>query len=139
MLKLKVQFNNFVYEYGFPMTLGKGKSDNYFIMRDNITGGLSIINHNVNIVSEIEITKIKINESNSLEIVHTNNLISHCMDVDVNSFFCLIDNFISTICCLIDILCSSFSNRFCCIDSYCSNISNSSSSRSMVTNCIFYI
>jgi hypothetical protein len=38
MIKLKVQLNNFVYEYGLPMPLGKGDIDNSFIMRDNITG-----------------------------------------------------------------------------------------------------
>jgi hypothetical protein len=38
MIKLTVQLNNFAYEYGLSMTLGKGDSDNYFIMRDSIAG-----------------------------------------------------------------------------------------------------
>jgi hypothetical protein len=45
MIKLKVQLNNFAYEYGLPMTLCKGDSDNYFIMRDNITSDLSNTHH----------------------------------------------------------------------------------------------
>jgi hypothetical protein len=89
---LKVQLNNFAYEYGLPMTLGKGDSDNYFIMRDNITGGLSNTHHRLNIAEESEITKVKINENvvptkNKLEIDHTNNIITHCMGVDANSLY----------------------------------------------------
>jgi hypothetical protein len=86
MIKLKVQLNNFAYEYSLPMTLGKGDSDNYFIMRDNITVGLSNTHHRLNIAGESEITKVKINE-NKLEIDHTNNIITHCMGVDANSLY----------------------------------------------------
>jgi hypothetical protein len=52
MITIKVQLNNFAYEYGLPMTLSKGDSDNYFIMRDNITGGLSNTHHRLNIAGE---------------------------------------------------------------------------------------
>jgi 5-methylcytosine-specific restriction endonuclease McrA len=52
MIKLRVQLNNFAYEYGFPRTLGKGDSDNYFIMRDIITGGLPNTRHRLNIAGE---------------------------------------------------------------------------------------
>jgi hypothetical protein len=72
------------------MTLGKGDSDNYFIMRDNITGGLSNTHHRLNIAGESEITKVKIenkNEVPKLEIDHTNNIITHCMGVDANSLY----------------------------------------------------
>jgi hypothetical protein len=37
MIKIKVQLNNFAYEYDLPISLGKEYSDNYFIMIDNIT------------------------------------------------------------------------------------------------------
>jgi hypothetical protein len=68
------------------MTLGKGDSDNYFIMRDNITGGLSNTHHRLNIGGESEITKVKINE-NKLEIEHTNSIITHWMGVDTNNLY----------------------------------------------------
>jgi hypothetical protein len=32
MIKVKVQLNNFAYEYDLPMIFSKGDSDNYFIM-----------------------------------------------------------------------------------------------------------
>jgi hypothetical protein len=74
------------------MTLGKGDSDNYFIMRDNITGVLSNTLHRLNIARESEITKVKINENvvptnNKLESDHTNNIITHCLGVDANSLY----------------------------------------------------
>jgi hypothetical protein len=86
MSKSKVQLNNFAYEYGLLMIFGKGGSDNYFIMRDNITGGLSNTHHRLNITGESEITNVKLNE-NKLEIDHTNNIITHCMGVDANSLY----------------------------------------------------
>jgi hypothetical protein len=52
MIRLKVQLNNFVYEYGLPNSLGKGESDNYFIMRDNNTCGLSNTHHRLKIAGE---------------------------------------------------------------------------------------
>jgi hypothetical protein len=58
------------------MTLGKGDSDNYFIMKYNITGGLSNTHHRLNIAGESEITKVKIG-TEGLEIDHTNNIINH--------------------------------------------------------------
>jgi hypothetical protein len=69
------------------MTLGKGDSDNYFIMRDNITGGLSNTHHRLNIAGESEITKVKINDENKLEIGHTNSIISHCIGIDANNLY----------------------------------------------------
>jgi hypothetical protein len=95
LIRFKIQLNNFAYAYGLPMTLGKGNSDNYFIMRDNITGGLSNTHHRLNIAVETEITKVKINKRENetgdevlnLEIDHTNNIITHCMGVDVNSLY----------------------------------------------------
>jgi hypothetical protein len=59
------------------MTLVIGNSDNYLIIRDNITGVLSNTHHKLHISHESEITTIKINKSNSLEIDHTNNIITH--------------------------------------------------------------
>jgi hypothetical protein len=56
-------------------------------MRDNITGWLSNTHHRLNIAGESEITKVKINEENKLEIDHTNNIITHCMGVDANSLY----------------------------------------------------
>jgi hypothetical protein len=41
MIKLMIQSNNFAYEYELPITLGKGDCENYLIIRDNFTGGLS--------------------------------------------------------------------------------------------------
>jgi hypothetical protein len=87
MIKIKVQLNNFAYEYSLPMTLGKGDSDNYFIMRDNITGDLSNTHHRLNIAGESEIIKVQINDENKLEIDHTNNIITHCISVDANSLY----------------------------------------------------
>jgi hypothetical protein len=49
MIKIKVQLKKFAYEYGLPMSLGKEDSDNYLIMRDNITGGLSNTHQRLNI------------------------------------------------------------------------------------------
>jgi hypothetical protein len=60
-MKLKVQLNSFVYEYSLPITLVKGDSNNCFIMRDIITGGLSNTIHRLNIAGESEINKIKKN------------------------------------------------------------------------------
>jgi hypothetical protein len=68
MINLKVQLNNVAYKYGLPMTLGKGDIDNYFIMMDNITGGLSNTHHRLTVAGESEITKVKI-EHEGLEIV----------------------------------------------------------------------
>jgi hypothetical protein len=68
------------------MTLGKGDSDNSFIMRDHTTGGLSNTHHRLNIAGESEITKVKIGIE-GLEIDHTNNIITHCMGVDDNSLY----------------------------------------------------
>jgi hypothetical protein len=86
MIKLKVQLNNFAYEYSLPMTLVKGDSDNSFIMRDNITGWLSNTHHRLNIASESEITNVKIG-TEGLKIVHTNNIITHCIGVDANRLY----------------------------------------------------
>jgi hypothetical protein len=86
MIKLKVQLNNFSDENSLLMTLGQGDIDNYFIMRDNITGELSNSHHRLNIAGESESTKVKINE-NKLEIDHTNKIITHCMGVDANSLY----------------------------------------------------
>jgi hypothetical protein len=57
-------------------------------MRDTIIGGLANTHHRLNIAGESEITKVKISEiENKLEIVHTNSIIIHCMDVDTNSLY----------------------------------------------------
>jgi hypothetical protein len=56
-------------------------------MRDNITGGESNTHHRLNIAGESEITKVKINDDNKLEIDHTNNIITHCTGVDANSLY----------------------------------------------------
>jgi hypothetical protein len=69
------------------MTLGKGDSENYFIMNDNITDGLSNTHNRLNLAGESEITMVKINDENKLEIVHTNSIITHCMGVDANSLY----------------------------------------------------
>jgi hypothetical protein len=93
MIKIKVQLNNFAYEYELSMRINKGNCDNYFIMKDNITGGLSNTHHRLNIAGESEITKEKISETGNkvpnerVEINHTNNIITHCMGVDVNSLY----------------------------------------------------
>jgi hypothetical protein len=87
MINLEVQLNNFAYEYDLLMQLGKGNSENYCIIRDNITAWLTNTHHRLIIEGESENTKLKINESNSLEIDHINNLISHCMGGDSNSFY----------------------------------------------------
>jgi hypothetical protein len=68
------------------MTLNKGDSDHYFIMRDNITGWLSNTHHRLNIAGETEITKVKIG-TEGLELDHTNNIITHCNGVDANSLY----------------------------------------------------
>jgi hypothetical protein len=69
------------------MILGKNDSDNYFIMRDNITGRPSNIHHMLNIARKSKITKVKINESNSLEIEHINNFIFHCLGIESTSLY----------------------------------------------------
>jgi hypothetical protein len=54
------------------MILCKENTDNYFIIRDNITGIISNTHHRVNFTGESEITQVKINnEGSGLGIVHT--------------------------------------------------------------------
>jgi hypothetical protein len=55
MIKLKVQLNNFAYEYGVIMTLNQGNSDNYFIIRNSATGRLTNTHHRLNIDDGSEI------------------------------------------------------------------------------------
>jgi hypothetical protein len=56
-------------------------------MMDNITEGLSNTYHKLNIAGDSKITKVKIKGENKLEIVYTNNIITHCMDIDTNSLY----------------------------------------------------
>jgi hypothetical protein len=86
MIRLKIQLINVAYAYGLRITLGKIDKDNYFIMRVNITEGLANTHHGLNIAGEAEITKVKISKT-GLEIVHTNNIITHCMGVCANSLY----------------------------------------------------
>jgi hypothetical protein len=87
MIKLKIQLNDFTDEYDLPLTLGKRNSDNYFIMRDNITGLLSNNHYRLVIAREIEIANVEINERNCLEAEQTNNLIIRCLNIDFNSLY----------------------------------------------------
>jgi hypothetical protein len=57
-------------------------------MRDIITGGLSNTHHRLNSGRRKCYYEIKINnEGSELEILHINNIITHCISVDVNSLY----------------------------------------------------
>jgi hypothetical protein len=69
------------------MILGKGNSDNYFILMDKFTEWLSHAYQRLTIAGETRIMKIKINSENRIEIHHTDNFITHCMGVDMKSLY----------------------------------------------------
>jgi hypothetical protein len=68
------------------MTLARGDEHLYHLIRDGITGGLSNVHNRYNIKGESTIKKLKY-KYNALDIVDTNNPITHCIGIDFNSLY----------------------------------------------------
>jgi hypothetical protein len=56
--KLKIQLNNYTIKYGLPMSIPRNFHEAYEIIRNGITGGLSIVHNRYNIKNETPIRKI---------------------------------------------------------------------------------
>jgi hypothetical protein len=69
-----------------PFTLAKGDEEEYEVTRKNITGGLSNV-HNRKNLKGIDTIKNLVYENDKVNIVNTNNIITHIIGIDFNSLY----------------------------------------------------
>ena len=86
--KLFINLRKYAIYNHLPMTLRNDQKEAYHILRDGITGGLSNVQHRVNLRGFTKINKLYYNpETNTVYNKDTNNIMSHFVGVDFNSLY----------------------------------------------------
>jgi hypothetical protein len=81
---LFIQLRKFALKRNLPMTLTAGDDDQYRLLRDGIAGGLSNV-HNRRNIKGYDVIKNLTYKDGGVEIIYTNNKITHCIGLDFNS------------------------------------------------------
>jgi hypothetical protein len=91
---LFIQLRRFQTKYHLPTTLAKGDEEEYQVTRKNITGGLSNVHNRKNIQGVDTIKNLEFVD-NKVNIIDTNNIITHIIGIDFNSlyFYPLLQNY----------------------------------------------
>ena len=85
-MKLQINHRKFALKNHLPMTLFKYDYDAFHIIRKGITGGLSNIQHRVNISGITKINKLYYDlDTNTIYDKDTDNIMTHFLGVDFNS------------------------------------------------------
>ncbi len=86
--KLRLRLRKYAIKNSLPMALGKADEQAYHIIRKGITGGLSNVQHRVNIKGKTRINKLKYNISDHLVYDEdTEHIVTHCLGLDFNSLY----------------------------------------------------
>lgn len=86
--KLLINLRKFALYNHLPMTLMSYQVAEYHILRDGITGGLSNVQHRVNLKGITRINKLKYDsEKNEVSNSMTDNIMTHFVGVDFNSLY----------------------------------------------------
>ena len=84
IVRLEIQLRKYCVMNGLPMTITD--ENEYYELRNNITGGLSNVMHRLNIKGETKINKMKY-DSGKVISYDTNNVMTHVIGVDFNSLY----------------------------------------------------
>ena len=86
--KLMINLRKYAIRNGLPMSLDKSQTEEYHILREAITGGLSNVQHRINMKGLTKINKLKYDEkTNSISNYDTDNIMTHFVGVDFNSLY----------------------------------------------------
>ena len=86
--RLLINLRKFTLLNHLPMTLSVNDKAAYHILRDGITGGLSNVQHRVNMRGLTRINKLKYDpETNTVSNYMTDNIMTHFLGVDFNSLY----------------------------------------------------
>jgi hypothetical protein len=82
--KLFIQLRKYANLHNLPFTITD--EDEYKLLRNGITGGLSNVHNRYNITGLTTIKKLDYSEK-KCKIIDTNNIVSHCIGIDFNSLY----------------------------------------------------
>ncbi|KAI5546883.1 CBG23764 family [Trichomonas vaginalis G3] len=84
IVRLRVNLRNFAIKYNLPMTLDSFEA--YHILRNGITGGLSNVQHRINMKNVTHINKLTY-DNGKVSNHDTDNVMTHFVGVDFNSLY----------------------------------------------------
>jgi hypothetical protein len=85
--RLHIQLRKYALLKGLPITLQEGDEELYYIIRSNITGGLSNVHNRINIKGVSTIKNLIVNDKGEVEIIDRNYVITHIIGIDFNSLY----------------------------------------------------
>jgi hypothetical protein len=86
--KLRINLRKYALLNKLPFTLASFQKKNYNIIRKGITGGLSNVQHRINIAGENKINKLFYDhETNTVSNKDTDNIMTHYIGMDFNSLY----------------------------------------------------
>jgi hypothetical protein len=86
LAKLFIQLRKYAIKYDRPFNLSEGDEEEYDLIRNGITGGLSNVHNRINIRGVSTIKRL-VYENDEVKIIDTGNIISHGMGLDKNSLY----------------------------------------------------
>jgi len=88
LTKLRLNLRKYALARNLPMTLSIDDKDAYHIIRKGITGGLSNVQHRINLKGVTRINKFSYDvDENIIMDTDTNNVMTHFVGVDFNSLY----------------------------------------------------
>lgn len=86
--KLHINLRKFALLHHLPFTLSVDDEKAYHILREGITGGLSNVQHRINLKGLTKINKLKYDpETNTVSNYDTENIMTHFVGTDFNSLY----------------------------------------------------
>ncbi len=88
LTKLRIRLAKFAKKFNIPHTLCQDNEDAYHIIRNGITGGLSNVQHRVNLKGVTHINKLHYDQStNTVHDTDNEHIMTHFCGIDFNSLY----------------------------------------------------